>query len=776
MSSDGGEPELIPEEEWGSVDAPGGLAHGGRGWDGAASAAFGWSPDRQRKVFERSGDLFVFDRSTGGTTQLTRTEARERGARFMTDPSRIMFRRGEDWLIRDLDTGLEAQAAELRFEDDPDEMEEKFDYLRDQQERLFEKIRDTKEDRERAREVERQRRDADPTRLRSAFYLGKGRELARAALSPTGETLFVATRSKESEEGRRDTLPIWITEDGYAELPGVRPKVGTGKPNPHTLLLLDLRTGEERELSLDALPGIDDDPLRALREDADARWKEWERSRRGSDAGDSSAKSEDEDPVENEKGESNDGEGGDAEKPSPRPVYVADAQWAPDGSTLALEIRTFDFKDRWIALVDPTTGELTPVHRLHDEAWVNWWRFNEMGWLPDSQRLFLLSEESGYGHLYIHDRRDGSTTQLTEGACEVDRVMVSDLHPGRLYYTSNQSHPGVDDLHRLDVDSGASIRLTSIVGKNEFTLSPDESLILIENSTTLRPAELFVQRAEPGAAPQRITDTVEPEFASIDWVEPEIVAVNNRHGQPVWSRLYLPDGDHEGPRPAVLFVHGAGYTQHAHKGWTYYFREHMFHTLLARRGYLVLDMDFRASQGYGRDWRTAIYRQMGTPELEDLEDGAAWLVSEHAADPERIGLYGGSYGGFMTLMALFKSPEVFACGAALRPVTDWAHYNHGYTAAILNTPSVDPDAFERSSPIEHAEGLEDPLLICHGMLDDNVLFHDTVRLAQRLIELEKEDWEVAIYPVEPHGFREPSSWLDEYRRILKLFETHLNNR
>ncbi len=164
---------------------------------------------------------------------------------------------------------------------------------------------------------------------------------------------------------------------------------------------------------------------------------------------------------------------------------------------------------------------------------------------------------------------------------------------------------------------------------------------------------------------------------------------------------------------------------------------------------------------------------MGGPEVEDLEDGLAWLTMKHGVDAKRVGLYGGSYGGFLTMMALFQRPGKFACGAALRPVTDWAHYNHGYTSNILNTPDVDPEAYRRSSPIELAEGLDDPLLICHGMVDDNVFFKDTARLAQRLIELKKKDWEVAIYPVEPHGFEQPTSWYDEYRRILELFESEL---
>lgn len=225
-----------------------------------------------------------------------------------------------------------------------------------------------------------------------------------------------------------------------------------------------------------------------------------------------------------------------------------------------------------------------------------------------------------------------------------------------------------------------------------------------------------------------------------------------------------------GSRPAVIFVHGAGYTQNTHHRFPYYFREQMFHNLLTERGYHVLDMDFRASEGYGRDWRTAIYRQMGTPELEDLIDGVNWLITEHQVDPKRVGVYGGSYGGFMTFMAMFKAPEIFAAGAALRPVTDFRHYNHGYTSNILNTPEVDPEAHRRSAPIEFAEGLQGNLLISHGMLDDNVFYKDSVRLVQRLIELKKENWELASYPLEAHGYVHPESWLDQYRRILKLFE------
>jgi len=262
------------------------------------------------------------------------------------------------------------------------------------------------------------------------------------------------------------------------------------------------------------------------------------------------------------------------------------------------------------------------------------------------------------------------------------------------------------------------------------------------------------------------------EFKSYPWREPEVISFPARDGAPVYARLYQPAHPHPS-HPAVIFVHGAGYLQNAHKWWSSYFREYMFNNLLADNGYTVLDIDYRGSAGYGRNWRTGIYRYMGGKDLTDHVDAAAWLVSKLGVNPKHIGLYGGSYGGFITLMALFTTPDVFAAGAALRPVTDWANYNHGYTSNILNEPFTDSIAYRRSSPYYFAGGLKGHLLICHGMIDTNVNFQDAVKLTQRLIELGKDNWQLAPYPMEDHGFVEPSSWTDEYKRIFSLFETTL---
>jgi dipeptidyl aminopeptidase/acylaminoacyl peptidase len=338
----------------------------------------------------------------------------------------------------------------------------------------------------------------------------------------------------------------------------------------------------------------------------------------------------------------------------------------------------------------------------------------------------------------------------------------------RFFLTTSEVHPGERHLYAMPSEGGERAKLTTMPGNNQSFVSPDERALALVYSYSNRPPEIYIQEIRAGAEAKKITSSPAEEFWSYNWLEPPIVTFTARDGETVHARLYKPKSFRRGG-PAVIFVHGAGYLQNVHRWWSSYYREYMFHHLLMEQGFTVLDIDYRASSGYGRDWRTGIYRHMGGKDLDDHVDGARWLVREHGVDQKRIGIYGGSYGGFITLMAMFTQPDVFAAGASLRPVTDWAHYNHPYTSNILNTPQKDAESYKRSSPIYFAEGLKGALLICHGMVDTNVHFQDTVRLVQRLIELRKENWELAVYPVEDHGFVEPASWADEYKRILKLF-------
>lgn len=447
----------------------------------------------------------------------------------------------------------------------------------------------------------------------------------------------------------------------------------------------------------------------------------------------------------------------------PRPARGPFMRWSPDGKYGVGWSYADDHKDAWLFSVDAATKKVTILFTEHDDAWVGGPGRGTLGWLPDSSRVYFQSERNGFSNLYTLTPQGGEPKNLTEGKFEVSDVRM-DGERKRFVFVSSEGSPFKRHIDAVPFDGGPREKLAEYSADEDaaFAIAPNGKDIAVVRSTSNRPAELYVNDV-------KVTTTPTEEWLAGPWIDPPIVMIPARDGTPVPARFYKPKNWKKGG-PAVLFVHGAGYLQNVYSGWSHYFREYMFHHLLADRGYAVLDMDYRGSAGYGKAWRTAIYRHMGGVDLTDEVDGAAWLVKTHGVDPKRIGLYGGSYGGFITLMAMFTTPDVFAAGAALRPVADWKSYNHGYTSEILNLPQNDKEAYERSSPINFVEGLKGALLICHGMVDVNVTFQDSVRVAQRLIDLGKTNWEIAPYPVEDHAFTRPSSWTDEYRRILALFD------
>ena len=473
---------------------------------------------------------------------------------------------------------------------------------------------------------------------------------------------------------------------------------------------------------------------------------------------------------------------------APRIVDWSSPDVSPDGANTVVSATSQDNKDRWYLRLDPATGKAQVLDTYHDDAWIREQGVTAPGsaggfggggvaWLNDSKRILFMAEKDGALHIYSLDvsAAQPKAVALTSGKWEVTAAQLSNDRT-KLFITTNEVHPGERHFYTMSVDGGVRTKVTSMTGSNEVTVSPDEKSLALIYSYSKTPPEVFVMPFTADAKATQVTTTPTEEWRNFKWIDPKVITYKTRDGQNVYARLYTPEmiGAKRDPKkPAVIFVHGAGYLQNAHKYWSTYFREYMFNNMLASKGYVVLDPDYRASSGYGRDWRTAIYRHMGGKDLEDVVDGAKFLVATEKVDAKRIGVYGGSYGGFITLMAMFTTPDVFAAGAALRPVTDWSHYNHGYTSDILNVPTNDMEAYRKSSPIYFAEGLKGQLLILHGMVDTNVFFQDSVRLAQRLIELRKETWSIAPFPVENHGFTEETSWADEYKRIFKLFEDNL---
>jgi dipeptidyl aminopeptidase/acylaminoacyl peptidase len=704
----------------------------------------------KRAAFVRNGDIFVRDIGSGRLRQITRTPQNEAAPQFSADGRLLSFRVGNDWFVHDLGSGVTAPAAVVKAEKDPDEAP-KPDDLRDMQLRTFSTLKRLHDQAEISKKYAEELRKGDVTRAPAPFYLGEDVNIRDTELSPDARWLLVVTSAKSAAKGFEGKLTRYVTESGYEEFETERLRVGHNPPAPQSLVLLNLVDHTAHALAVDNLPGIDDDPLKAVREEngtheaaADAAGAQGSKPRRRGVLA-----------------VSDDPDGG-----------AGGIVWSRDGKALAIQLLSEDNKDRWIASVDFARYALVPQHRLSDPAWVNW-TFNDMGWLRDNRTLWYESEQTGYAHLYTK-APDSAAQALTQGRFEVSDPVLS--QDGRWFYVlSNAQAPYSYDVYRVPSGGGKFQRVTKLQGLEKFALDGSGKHLLVTHSSPYVPAQIAVLEADGSDAARDLTDTLSADYKSLSWIEPEIVEIPSTHFNGViYAKVYRGAAVSDGAkRPGVIFIHGAGYLQNVHLRYPYYFREQMFNSWLVQHGYAVLDLDYRASAGYGRDWRTAIYRQMGHPELEDLLDGKKWLAEHAAVDPKRVGVYGGSYGGFMTLMALFRAPGEFAAGAALRPVTDWRQYENDYTSAILNEPQIDPIAYARSSPIEFADGLRDPLLICHGVIDDNVLFEDSMRLYERLIELHKDNFTISPYPLDRHAFSNADSWLDEYKRIYRLFETHL---
>jgi dipeptidyl aminopeptidase/acylaminoacyl peptidase len=729
VGRNGGQPRRLSDDERRS--AP--LANGS------------WDAERRRILGAAAGDIVVIDTVSRVRRDITRTTGTETSPRWARGGTHVTFVRDNNLFIVPVEgasSGLLVQLTDVAARKNDPGPTDSQRVVREEEQKLLDWA-----EQEAARRKRREERDR--ARALPRFELAERQAVVDAALSAdeTHAFLIVADRP----QARAAQVPRFVSESAYTEQIQARNKVGDAQER-RRLAVLDLKTGNGFWAGLD---GISEPVAIPKPVDPDDR-----------PAGDTPAAT----PA----------------KPLAGPAK-GDLRWgafllSPDGRLALASLRSVDNTERWLAIVDASTGQARVVDSLRDEAWVREIGPSSnisggLGWLPDSRRIWFLAEHDGWMHLSTVDvtAATAQRRQLTSGQFEVDSVQLSP-NGSRFYIRSTEHHPGERHLYALSVDGGTRTRLTAATGAFSGEVAPDDSTLGVVFSSANRPPEIFVMANRDGAEPQQVTTSTAPEWRAFKWVEPQLVTYKTRDGKDVFARLYTPEmvGARRHPlNPAVVFVHGAGYLQNAHRYWSSYYREYMFHHLLASRGYVVLDPDYRASAGHGRDWRTAIYRRMGGKDLEDVVDGARFLVDAHRVHPRRIGVYGGSYGGFITLMAMFTTPDVFAAGAALRPVTDWAHYNHSYTSNILNEPQSDIEAYRRSSPIYFAEGLKGALLICHGMVDVNVHFQDSVRLAQRLIELRKDNWELAVYPVEDHGFIEETSWADEYKRILKLFEDKL---
>jgi len=645
--------------------------------------------DKKRTVYARDGDIFLYDSTSGKTQQITKTADAETNPHFTRDGKRIAFTRANNLYVMSLENGSLAEMTDIRAASagtpagavaggggagrigqgqgqgrgaqgratggsDEQKGTDSQEFLKKEEKELLEVIRERAAKRE---EDEARKKRDNP---RKPFNLQGTQNVAALTLTP--DEKYVIASVMEPGTGTKNTIvPNFVTESAYTEDIPSRNKVGDNQ-NRVRLAIVNVETGEVKWVD----HGQKVPPPPAAEAKTEVK----------SDAAETGNNPPPRRPTEQD-----------------RDVQLFQPIWSEDGSKAVLQARSADNKDRWILALDENTGKTRVVVHDHDDAWVDGPGSFTAGWMKGDRSIYFQSERSGYSHLYTVAFDGGEPKALTSGKWEVETAVLS-KDKSRFFLTTSESDPGEHQIYEMSAEGGARTRLTSLPGGHTCTLSPDDRWCADLYYYTNKPPELYAEEARVGAAAKKLTSSPSPEFFEYPWLDAPIVTFPARDGAMVRARLYKPANFRKGG-PAVVFVHGAGYLQNVHKWWSSYSHEYMFHHLLMERGYMVIDTDYRGSAGYGRDWRTGIYRHMGGKDLDDNVDAAKWLVSQYGVDPKRIGLYGGSYGGFITLMAMFMQPDVFAAGAALRPVTDWANYNHGYTSNILNVPQKDAEAYKQ---------------------------------------------------------------------------------
>lgn len=517
----------------------------------------------------------------------------------------------------------------------------------------------------------------------------------------------------------------------------------------------------------------------------------------------------------------------------PKPEGVSSIRrmvWASDNSSLIIDRIDKDTKRRQLFYVHDVGSKSEKIVLVTEETDDKWQASLSSIFEPnpkDPSEIFFGSERDGFNHLYLakletapldpaagtqrrgevaaaasvagdreHVATGGGATptgrvtirQLTNGDWQVEWAKWT--NGGHIVYSSTEKGPQGRSVYRIEPNLTVPPHWFVLDAKDQFpgmkggfqlseTGSPQT--LLFEYSQWNLPGELYsVPVHVTSEKPTRLTTTVPESFSRRSWTPPRFIDIPSRDGKKIPAKIYLPPNFSDKGKqkyPMAIFVHGAGYLQNVINGWNNYYREFMFNDLLAKKGYVVLDIDYRGSAGYGRDWRTDVYDFLGGKDYDDHIDAIDHMVANYNVNPAKVGAYGGSYGGFMAGMLAMRAPDKIAAAAALRPVFDWKNYfaaNPGYTAQRLGFPDKNPEAYRRSSPISYADKLERPLLILHGMSDDNVHVQDSIQLMEKLIRLGKTRYfEVMLYPSENHGFARPESWADEYERILAFFEKHL---
>jgi dipeptidyl-peptidase-4 len=446
-------------------------------------------------------------------------------------------------------------------------------------------------------------------------------------------------------------------------------------------------------------------------------------------------------------------------------VYVARVDWLPDGQSLAIQVQSRDQKTLELMRCDIATGQVTLLLRETDRQWVE--LHDDLRFL-ESGEFVWASERSGFKHLYLYDLDGHLIRALTAGNWPVDRVSGVDAEHRVAFFEGWTESPLERHLYRVSLQGGEIEQVTTEEGWHEAVLSSDCAHYLDTHSTVLQPSRVAL-RAVTGEPRAVLEPNVLPERNEYDWVAPEFVVLEAEDGTPLYGRLTRPPTlDPRRSYPAVVMVYGGPHAQKVRNAWEASIQVQ----LLAHTGFVVFELDNRGMGNRGKAFAAALYHRMGGVEVRDQLVGVAYLKSLPYVDGDRLGLFGWSYGGYMTLMCMLQAPDVFRAGVAVAPVTDWALYDTHYTERYMGYPEENSEGYERSKVVTYAEQLQGKLLLMHGMADDNVLFQHSVLLMDALQQA-SIPFEMMAYPGKKHGINGKPARIHLFNMIVAHLRRHL---
>jgi dipeptidyl-peptidase-4 len=447
--------------------------------------------------------------------------------------------------------------------------------------------------------------------------------------------------------------------------------------------------------------------------------------------------------------------------------YIPHLSWLGDGSAVAI-VRLNRDQDR-LALIfaDAGTGRASVVFEEKADTWVN---VNSLQHYYEKKRQFIWgSERSGHQHLYLYDRDGSLKHEITWGDWEVISLDGVDESKGRVYVTANKKTVLEHHLYEVSDKAGEVRQITSGDGTHSVALSPDFRYFIDRFSNERRPTVVTVRDIK-GHELFEIGDQMTPELEKTTRPVPEFLTFKSTSGRDFYCSITKPTAFNPLEKyPVLVYVYGGPHDQVVGRRWS---SSSLWHGMMADRGYIVFAMDNRGSSGRGKEWEDTIARKLGQHELEDQIAGVDYLRSLPYVDGERIGIWGWSYGGYMTLMALFKAPDVFKVGAAVAPVTDWRLYDSIYTERYMKLPAENEEGYRDSSPINFVDDFSGRLLLLHGDADDNVHTQNTYQLIQRLIEAGKP-FDFVPFPQKDHGISGPTARVHLFTRMTEFFDEHL---